>query len=101
MVSRMTDSIIQHIKEWQNRPLKSIYPFRSDQALEKILYLASQIIILSRIAIAFLPDKIIIGNLRNPQHYSEIMFQGSASHMFDFSRMYRKARSSSFSEKDS
>lgn len=27
MVSKMTDSIIPHIKEWQNRPLESIYPF--------------------------------------------------------------------------
>lgn len=27
MVSEMTDSIIPHIKEWQNRPLESIYPF--------------------------------------------------------------------------
>lgn len=27
MVSKMTDAIIPHIKEWQNRPLKTIYPF--------------------------------------------------------------------------
>lgn len=27
MVSKMTDTIIPHIKEWQNRPLRAIYPF--------------------------------------------------------------------------
>jgi len=27
MVSKITDSIIPHIKEWQNRPLEPIYPF--------------------------------------------------------------------------
>lgn len=27
MVSKITDSIIPQIKEWQNRPLKSVYPF--------------------------------------------------------------------------
>jgi putative transposase len=27
MVSKMTDGIIPHIKEWQNRPLNPIYPF--------------------------------------------------------------------------
>ncbi|MBU5439112.1 IS256 family transposase [Tissierella sp. MSJ-40] len=27
MVSKMTDNIIPHIKEWQNRPLAPIYPF--------------------------------------------------------------------------
>ncbi len=27
MVSKMTDSIIPNIREWQNRPLNSIYPF--------------------------------------------------------------------------
>lgn len=26
MVSKITDSIISQIKEWQNRPLESIYP---------------------------------------------------------------------------
>lgn len=27
MVSKMTDGIVPHIKEWQNRPLNPIYPF--------------------------------------------------------------------------
>ena len=27
MVSKITDNIIPQIKEWQNRPLESIYPF--------------------------------------------------------------------------
>lgn len=27
MVSKMTDGIIPHIKEWQNRPLNPVYPF--------------------------------------------------------------------------
>ncbi len=27
MVSKITDSIIPQIKEWQNRPLEAIYPF--------------------------------------------------------------------------
>lgn len=27
MVSKITDNIIPQIKEWQNRPLQSIYPF--------------------------------------------------------------------------
>ena len=27
MVSKMTDSVIPYIKEWQNRPLNKVYPF--------------------------------------------------------------------------
>jgi len=34
MVSKITDSLLPQIKEWQHRPLESVYPF--------VLYLASQ-----------------------------------------------------------